>query len=240
VGHRTKRSDKPSTPEECARRALAARMLAAEAARRERDRENDPAEWGINQDLAQLATANDIQAGTDVTKKLTRAKRIDVFGLLRATPCGPAGERKTVLNGDHIIAVDRFQRDLAIRHMTAGASGTGRATEAPSDFPLARIAAADRLVGFGPTDHFPLRAWGVLTRMRMDDPEHGNTYAKLLLDLSLPTITRGESLPNWRDVVQTVTGEHRDAEQAGWVRRACDGLVAGYGAIDRAGARRAA
>lgn len=220
LSHRSRYSTKPTDPAECARRAYEARVKAGQRRAADAEREADPSQWGLNQELGKLATANDVQAGTDVAGKITRAKRWDVFSLLRSTNHGPAGERQTVLSGDHIIAVDRFQRDLAIRHMTAGASGNGRASDMPADFPLARIEAADRL-----------HALAELLDVRP---------MKLLLDLSIPTITRGERIGNWRRVVQDVTGEYRDAFQAQEVRKACDALVGAYGVVDRGGARRAA
>lgn len=219
LGHRTKRNPLPTDPAECARRAYEGRVRAGQVRAVEQAREADPGQWGLSQELGKLATAHDIDAGTDVAGKITRAKRWDVFTLLRGTGCGPASERQTVLNGDHIIAVDRFQRDLAIRHMTAGASGSGRASDMPADFPLARIAAAERL-------HAVAEIMDVQAM-------------KLLLDLSVPTVTRGERV-NWRKVVQDVTGEYRDAMQAQEVRKACDALVEGYGVCDRVGRARAA
>lgn len=234
MSKRSKYATRPSDPAEAKRRRMLELEAAARAEVAKAEREKDPRNWGIAPELALLETANDLDLRPDITGRIVRAKRWDIFSLLRSTKIGP-NRTDTVLNGDHIIAVDRLQRDIAIRHMTAGASGNGRASDTPEDFPLARILATERLLNVVETRDKPL---GVLIQMARQD-KAGATLAKLLVDLSTPTITRGERV-NWRSVVETVTGEHRKALQAGKVREACDALVNAYGGVDRAPRAKAA
>lgn len=208
------------------------RMERLEKDARERElaakREKDPAYWGIDPGLSQHTTSANVLVSNDVAGRPTRAKRWDVFSLLRATyRKGDDGKPVSVLSGDHIICVDRFHQYLAIRHQTAGASNPGTLVDglvAP-DYPKARVEAGVRLDGIeaamNAQETALLRAKGNRTHPHR---------ARLLMALSEPTIVEGRRVNNWRAIVEQITGEFRDAEQTKEVVKACDGLEAALSA----------
>lgn len=209
---------KPSDPAEIARRRMATMLADAKARELAHRKEKDPTQWGISEDAGRLG-GELAPVDRDAAKRITRAKRWDVFALLRNTKCGPE-KQDTVLTGDHMLCVDRFHRLLAIRHRTAGASGTAPAVDGRStkDYPRARVEAGVRLDGL--VAHMDAAE-------RSDHPPGSRAapfYAKLLLALSSPHIIEGRAAPNWRKIVQDSTGEYRPDHQTKVVVRACDAL----------------
>lgn len=210
----SKRRSKPSDPAEIARRRMEAMAEEARKAEIAARAQRDPCNWGISQDLASLAENDDIDLRKDVTGKITRAKRWDVFSLLRATyRKGDDGVLRPVLSGDHVICVDRLHRLMAIRHHTMGASSS----QTPIDglvalnFPKAAVEAGVKIDG-------------LFAFMDSQEPARNPYRARMIATLSEPQIAHGRRVNNWRDVVKRISGEERDREQVDEVVRACDAL----------------
>lgn len=211
--HSNKFRPAPSDPAEAARRRMEA--MTADAKRRELEAraQADPANWGLRQDIADLPSNDDIQPSKDVAGKITRAERWDVFRLMRS-----AG----TLTGLHTIAIDKFQRDIAIRHRTAGASGSGIVVDASNHkHPLdASIEAAQRL-------------GGLMAYMDAEEaqrfPRRPPYSARLLLDICGPPAIKGQRI-DWRRETKRVTGLIDKDAQGRAVRMACDLLLSAHDA----------
>jgi hypothetical protein len=198
-------------PAEIARRLMeqmeaAGRKRAAEAAA-----VRDPAQWGIDGEIGQL-DAEMSKVDRDVAKRITRAKRWDVFALLRN-----AGS----LTGDHIICIDKLHRLMAIRVHTAGAANPGTPIDGltAKDYPRAQVEAGVKVDGLLAHIEAQERV------LRQAQRSTAQTYrARLLVALSAPTIVEGRAVSNWRKTVETITGEFRDARQSKMVVEVCDAL----------------
>jgi len=189
------------------------------------DGEATPAQWGINQDLAGLATSKAVAIRTDAAKRrITNATRQDVFGALKSTGTLTFHEAK---------AVERLAEDLARR---AGTGGTGndpaerdRVDCAPQSDPLAGMLEAGKRVdavlilsgepnarlvlalldGRLPDTHkvdpveearlaCALRDWHIQERLRKALPAHERPDAA-------PFPHRRSRVP-WRQIVAAMTG----------------------------------
>jgi hypothetical protein len=93
-----RRTTRPSTPEEIARRR-------AEALAREREPQN----WGANAEALALPANAAVAVETDLRGKVARARRRDVFELFRV---------RGALSQDGHDAVRRLQDDIAVLHRT--------------------------------------------------------------------------------------------------------------------------
>lgn len=179
---------------------------------------SDPTQWGLDASLGSLQVHSNVIVETDAAKRPTRARRDDIFRLLRNTRT----QVGTVLNQDHILAIDRLETDIALRTRTMGSSGVATPIDAamsPNAIEDIQIMAAERI-----------ERVLLLT---------GSASAKLLLALLKPTDIvmlfegRRSETDQWRDTVSKITGVTNAAAQPGQIRMACENLVGAYTAYDQ-------
>jgi hypothetical protein len=195
---RKRRGSRPADPVEIARRRAA-----------EREREREAAHWGLDHEALTARPANaDVQTTSDQVGRLVRARRQDVFDLLRA---------RGRLSAAALEAVRRLQEDIACLHRTrlGGVSyepRVDRSMHAPG-FSDARLRAGARIEA-------------ALARA-------GAVSARLLAALCEPDVVLGRAA-DWRAVVERETGETLPDAQGAILRMACENLAAAYGMADRA------
>ncbi|MDB5479468.1 MAG: hypothetical protein JWO83_521 [Caulobacteraceae bacterium] len=194
---RKRRLSRPADPAEIARRRAA-----------ERIREAGAAEWGLDRGVLALAVNADVETRSDVAGRLVRARRQDVFDLLRA---------RGRLSPAALDAVRRLQDDIACLHrtQTGGVSYAPRVDRSvdPQAFSDARRRAGARI------DAALARA--------------GPVSARLLAALCEPDVVLGRAA-DWRAVVERETGETLADAQGAILRMACENLAGAYGMTDRA------
>ena len=193
---RKRRGARPSDPAEIARRRAA-----------ERARDHDAASWGLDGEALTLAANADVEAKSDAAGRLIRARRQDVFDLLRA---------RGRLSPAALDAVRRLQDDIACLHRThtGGVSYEPRVDRSvdPQAFSDARRRAGARIEA-------------ALARA-------GAVSARLLAALCEPDIVLGRAA-DWRAVVERETGETLADAQGAILRMACENLAGAYGMADR-------
>lgn len=194
---RKRRGARPTAPAEIARRRAA-----------ERAREHEAANWGLDVEaLARPANA-DVEMRSDAAGRPVRARRQDVFDLLRA---------RGRLSPAALDAVRRLQDDIACLHRTqmGGVNYEPRVDRSvdPQAFSDAR-----RLAG--------ARIEAALARA-------GAVSARLLAALCEPEVILGRAA-DWRAVVERETGETLADAQGAILRMACENLAGAYGMGDRA------
>lgn len=178
----------------------------------ERARESEPAHWGLNGEaLAGPANADvEIYGGGGATS-LARARRLDVFDLLRS---------RGRLSTGAVDAVRRLQDDITCLHRTAmgGVSYEPRVDRSidPQGFSDARRRAGARIQA-------------VLALA-------GSVSARVLVALCEPDVVLGRAA-DWRNVVERETGETLPDAQGAILRMACENLAGAYGSADRGRAR---
>jgi len=194
---RRRRGARPTDPAEMARRRAA-----------ERARGQEPAAWGLDGEALALPTNTEVQTGSDAAGRLIRARRQDVFDLLRA---------RGRLSPAALDAVRRLQEDIACLHrtQTGGGSYAPRVDRSidPQGFSDARRRAGARIEA-------------ALARA-------GPVSARLLAALCEPDVVLGRAA-DWRAVVERETGETLADAQGAILRMACENLAGAYGMADRA------
>lgn len=194
---RKRRLSRPADPAEIARRRAA-----------ERIREVGAAESGLDRGILALAVNADVETRSDVAGRLVRARRQDVFDLLRA---------RGRLSPAALDAVRRLQDDIACLHrtQTGGVSYAPRVDRSvdPQAFSDARRRAGARIEA-------------ALARA-------GSVSARLLAALCEPEVVLGRAA-DWRAVVERETGETLADAQGAILRMACENLAGAYGMTDRA------
>jgi hypothetical protein len=194
---RKRRGSRPADPAEIARRRAA-----------EREREHEAANWGLDREALTRAANADVETKSDAVGRLVRARRQDVFDLLRA---------RGRLSPAALDAVRRLQDDIACLHHTrlGGASYEPRVDRSvrPRTFSDARLRAGARIEA-------------VLART-------GAVSARLLAALCEPDVILGRAA-DWRAVVERETGETLADAQGAILRMACENLAGAYGMADRA------
>ncbi len=191
-----RRKSHPSSPELIARRRAA-----------ERERERNPAEWGVDGEALRLAANADVDVRPAARGQALRARRLDVFDRLQS---------RGALGGEALGAVRRLQQDIAVLHRTvsgvrdfAPRVDSRSDPQAPGDW---RLAAGRRLAA-------------VLDLT-------GPASAKLLSALCEPAVALAHAV-DWRAVVERETGERLADAQAAALRVACENLAGAYRRLDR-------
>ncbi len=185
---------RPADPMEIARRRAA-----------ERERDRDPANWGLDRGALDLPANANVEARKDAAGRLARARRQDVFDLMRA--------RGALSQAGH-DAVRRLQADVAVLHRTAAGGGD----YAP------RVDRCRDPQAFTDTRHRAgLRVEAVLARA-------GPASARLLTALIEAEVVLGRPA-DWREVVSRETGERLPDAQAAALRAACENLAGAYGMV---------
>jgi hypothetical protein len=189
----------PATPMEIARRRAA-----------ERERDRDPASWGIAREALDLTAYVEVAITGEGRGGGLKARRQDVFALLHAR--GKLSQRAHE-------AVRRLQGDIAVLHRT----GLGvidftprvDSSRKPEAFNDARRRAASRIEA----------------ALRLTGP----ASARLLAALCEADVVLGRA-GDWRVVVQRETGERLADGQGAILRAACENLAGAYSMLDRGGA----
>lgn len=200
-----RRGNRPSTPAEIAARKQAPAL----------EELVDPADchhWGLEQTLGQLTAHGDVIVSVDAARRITRARRDDIFRTLRVTRT----QNGTALGPDHLLAVNRLQEDLALRMRTTGSAGIKQSVDCS-------------------TPQYAIEDLQVMAGERIDTVLActGRTSARLLMVL-LGVNEPGALLEaTWRDIVTACTGVTNAAAQPGQIRMACDNLAAAYDQWDR-------
>ena len=194
---RKRRAARPADPAEIARRRAA-----------ERARERDPASWGLDGGVLALPVNADVETRSDAAGRLVRARRQDVFDLLRA---------RGRLSAAGLDAVRRLQDDIACLHRTSMGAvryepRVDRSVD-PQSFSDARRRAGARI-------ETVLAGAGAVS-------------ARLLAALCEPDVVLGRAA-DWRAVVERETGETLADAQGAILRMACENLAGAYGIGDRA------
>ena len=193
---RKRARSRPADPMEIARRRAV-----------ERERARDPANWGLDASALALPVNENVEARRDAAGRAIRARRQDVFDLMRA--------RGALSQAAH-DAVRRLQDDVALLHRTAAGGGD----YAP------RVDRTHDPQSFTDTQHRAgLRVEAVLARA-------GPASARLLAALVESDIVLGRPA-DWRAVVARETGETLADAQGAILRTACDNLAGSYGLLDR-------
>jgi hypothetical protein len=179
------------------------------AVERERERLADqtPEQWGVNAAGLVLAANDTVVVDTDIAGRVTRARRQDIFDLMKG---------RGRLGPEAHDAVRRLQNDIAILHR-AVASGanysprvdTSRSSETFTDL---RHRASQRVEA-------------ALQRC-------GPASARLLCALCEDGAALGPPM-EWRSIVRRETGETLPDAQAAILRGACENLAGAYAIMDR-------
>ena len=193
---RKRRSARPSDPVEIARRRLA-----------ERERDRDPASWGVERAALRLAANIDVEATADRAGRISKVRRHDVFALLNS---------RGKLSDGALGAVRRLQDDIAHLH---------RADQGVADF-RPRVDASRRPETFGETRRRAGRRIEAALRLS------GAASARLLAALCEADVVLGRP-GDWRAVVRRETGETIPDAQGAILRAACENLAGAYQALDR-------
>jgi hypothetical protein len=192
---RKRRGARPADPAEIARRGAA-----------ERARNPGEAE-GLDRGTLALAANADVETRSDAAGRLIRARRQDVFDLLRA---------RGRLSPAALDAVRRLQDDIACLHRTdmGGVSYAPRVDRSvdPQSFSDARRRAG--------------------ARIEAALAHAGAVSARLLAALCEPDVVLGRAA-DWRAVVERETGERLADAQGAILRMACENLAEAYGMTDR-------
>ena len=186
----------PTSPEEIARRRAA-----------ERERARDPAAWGVDANGLRLAANAAVETSVDLAGRIVRARRADVFELLRA--------RGTLSPGGY-DAVRRLQDDMAVLHRTHAGGG---------DY-SPRVDRSRNPATFNEIRH---RA-GIRVQAALSLA--GAASAVLLAALCEADVVLGRP-GEWRDVVARETGERLPDAQGAVLRVACENLAGAYRSVDR-------
>jgi hypothetical protein len=172
-----------------------------------RAREREPSNWGVGESALELTANLDVETTRDLSGRVARARRQDLFDMMRAR--GRLGDAA-------VNAVRRLQNDMVSLHrgVSAGGNYLPRVDQSrtPGDFSDARLRAGARLDA-------------VLSLV-------GPVNARLLTALCELEVVLGRS-PDWRMIVERDTGETLADAQGAAVRLACDNLAAAYLALDR-------
>jgi hypothetical protein len=195
---RKPRSGRPSSPEEIARRRAA-----------ERERQRDPAAWGVDAAaIKHLPAHAAVEARADGAGRIVRARRADIFEILRA---------RGTLSAAGYEAVRRLQDDMAVLHRTHAGGG---------DF-APRVDRARDPQAFTDIRHKAgLRIDAALSLA-------GAASATLLAALCEADVVLGRP-GEWRDVVAHQTGERLPDAQGAVLRVACENLAGAYRRLNRA------
>jgi hypothetical protein len=193
---RKRRASRPSDPIEIARRRA-----------QERAREQDVANWGLDSAALAMDANADVETRSDTVGRVVRARRQDVFDLLRA---------RGRLSPAAVDAVRRLQDDIACLHRTH----MGAVSYEPR---------VDRSLHAGGFDDIRR---GAGARIEAALGKAGPVSARLLAALCEPDVVLGRSA-DWRTVVERETGETLPDAQGAILRMACENLAGAYGMADR-------
>lgn len=186
----------------------------AEISRQKREREAytraTPSEWGLNEDAQALPQNASVARLAATREKTARAYRWDCFSLLASR--GGLSHDKDVamarLNG-----VRRFEETLAQRMRLEGTQGTGSGAGRP-------IPISDRSVMAAHT-------------IEAIEAEMTPFLYGLLMKLVSPAVQNGQTVNNWRAVVQAHAGEFRHIEQSKLVATCSADLLSAWQAWDQ-------
>jgi hypothetical protein len=194
---RKRKAAGPADPMEIARRRAV-----------ERARAQDPANWGLDGEAMALPANADVEIGNDAAHRAVRARRRDVFDLLRA---------RGGLSSRALSAIRRLQEDIACLHRTemGGVNYAPRVDRSvdPQGFSEARRRAGARIES----------ALALA----------GHASARVLAALCEPEVVLGRAA-DWRAVVERETGETLADAQGAILRMACENLAGAYVTIDQA------
>lgn len=170
-----------------------------------RERQLQPDAWGADPVALSLPANAGVAVETDLRGRVARARRQDVFDLLRG---------RGSLSQSAFDAVRRLQADLAVLHRSSAATLAPRVDRSrrSADFDDARRSAGARAG----------RALAI----------SGPASARLLSALCEPGAVMGRSA-DWRAAVERETGERLPDAQGARVRAACENLAEAYAIIDR-------
>ena len=185
------------------------------AAERERERlcDRDPEQWGVAAAGLLLPANEPVSINSDRAGRIVRARRQDIFDLLR-------GRGK--LGAEAHDAIRRLQNDIAILH---------RAVSSGGDY-SPRVDRSRSSETFTDVRHrASLRVEAVLGLS-------GPANARLLGALCEADAALGPET-QWRTLVRRETGETLPDAQGAILRGACENLAGAYAIIDRARTRTA-
>jgi hypothetical protein len=204
---RSRKTSRPTDPMQIALRR---------AAERERERLDDrePGRWGVDAAGLALAANEMVAIDCDLAGRVTRARRHDVFDLMRG--------RGKLSVGAH-DAIRRLQDDIAVLH---------RAVASGSDY-SPRVDRSRSSETF--TDMRHRASLRVEAAMRLSGP----ASARLLGALCEAGAALGPPT-DWRILVRRETGETLPDAQGAVLRGACENLAGAYAIIDRGRGRDAA
>jgi len=197
---RSRKTFRPSDPMQIALRR-------AEERERERLVDREPEQWGVDAAGLALPANETVSISSDGAGRMTRARRQDIFDLLR-------GRGK--LSAQAHDAIRRLQDDIAILHRTV----SGGADYSP------RVDRSRSSETFTDTRHrASLRIEAVLGLS-------GPASARLLGALCEADAALGPTT-DWRTLVRRETGETLPDAQGAILRGACENLAGAYAVIDR-------
>jgi hypothetical protein len=179
------------------------------AVERERERlaDKEPERWGVDAAGLVLPANETVSVDCDVGGRVTRARRQDIFDLMR-------GRGK--LSEEAHRAIRRLQDDIATLHRGVA----GGADYSP------RVDKSRSAETFTDTRHrASLRVEAALGRS-------GPANARLLAALCEDGAALGPAM-DWRILVRRETGETLPDAQAAILRAACENLAGAYAIIDR-------
>jgi hypothetical protein len=197
---RSRKIFRPADPEQIALR---------KAMERERERlaDREPGRWGVNAAGLALPENEAISVDADSGGRVTRARRQDIFDLMK-------GRGK--LNARAYDAIRRLQDDIAILHRGAASSG---------DY-SPRVDRSRTSHTFTDTRH--QASCRIQAALELSGPTNARLLSALCeagAALAAPT--------DWRMLVMRETGETLPDAQAAILRGACDNLAGAYSIIDR-------
>jgi hypothetical protein len=179
----------------------------AEERERERVADQEPEKWGVDADGLVLMANESVLVDRDAAGRVTRARRQDIFDLMRM---------RGKLSAEAHDAIRRLQDDIATLHRAVAGCGDysprvdrSRSSETFTDMrhrASSRVEAALR--GSGPAS------------------------ARLLSALCEAGAALGPPT-GWRTLVRRETGETLPDAQAAVLRGACENLAGAYAIIDR-------
>lgn len=205
-----KRKHRPSSPADIQRMREVARLRDAGIRAAQRATAGNPATWGLNEQLLELPTANDVAPAAHERGKVRPARRQDLFSQLLA---------KGAITEWQKGAADRLLGDFAKRmgFERPDVADAGKVDQARGSHELL----TDFMLEAGRRIDQVMREVGAADRRLLSD-----LFEQLLLsEYSVTTW--------WRGRVQTVTAEENPVGQAARLRGALENLALGYEEIDR-------
>jgi hypothetical protein len=199
---RSRKSFRPTDPMQIAARR-------AEMRERERLASREPEQWGVDTAALALPTNGMVSIGSDAAGRISRARRQDIFDVLKAR-----GKLSAEAHG----AIRRLQNDISVLHRDIGGGGNYSPrvdrSRSPSQDSFTEI-----------RHQASLRIEAVLSLS-------GPASARLLGVLGESTAALGPAM-DWRMLVRRETRETLPDAQGAILRGACENLAGAYAIIDR-------